>query len=526
MKYAFSISAALLLALVQWPASAQPTQQPAPVHKLVSDAVQALGGADTLRNLKSINITGTATYWEPGQSKVAGKDPKHVEDVKFTTVRDLAGGRARTQWDRDHKYPDPALMIKYTEIVLPNGGFVTDDKGANSAMASVRMAAAQRELNRASPTFLLKAMENPKDVRPISNQRIGRQSYRAVSFNDGSVSYLILFDARSKLPAAIRTMDDDNVQGDQPYDAVFSDWKAVDGVQVAHAVSYRIGGVEVGKVTYTQVAANPAIAADSFAVPDAVRSALKGPATSNVPYQWIIRRLFMSRYMDTEQPYLPPGVSVKLVELAPNVQHAQGASGNNLIVAMKDHLVVFDAPYGEALSRTVIDLAKAKYPGKPIKYLVQTHHHMDHSGGLRAYVAEGATILVAAPTRAYFNRTLRNPRTVANDAQQTARKPIRLTEVRDQMTLKDDAGNEINIYNIKNPHADGYLLGHVVKDNIVYVTDLISPRGPVARSEGTLAVGEAFKKYNIKNALIAGGHGTTAKQSEIGAALGVEVSSR
>src|SRR5262245_20095524 len=372
MKYALSISAALLLALSQ-PAS------PQQVQKLVSDAVQALGGADALRNLKSVSITGEAKYFEPGQSKVAGKDPKHVEDGKFTTVRDLAGGRARTQWDRDHKYPDPALMIKYTETVLPNGGFVTDDKGANTAMASVRMAAAQRELNRASPTLLLKAMENPKDVRSIGNQRIGGQSYRAVSFNDGSVSYLILFDARTKLPAAIRTMDDDNVQGDQPYDAVFSDWKAVSGVQVAHAVSYRLGGVETGKVTYTQVAANPTVAADSFAVPDAVRSALKAPATSNVPYQWIIRRLFMSRYMDTEQPYLPAGVSVKLVELAPNVQHAQGASGNNLIVAMKDHLVVFDAPYGEALSRTVIDLAKAKYPGKPIKYQVQTHHHMDRS---------------------------------------------------------------------------------------------------------------------------------------------------
>jgi glyoxylase-like metal-dependent hydrolase (beta-lactamase superfamily II) len=197
-----------------------------------------------------------------------------------------------------------------------------------------------------------------------------------------------------------------------------------------------------------------------------------------------------------------------------------------LIVAMKDHLVVFDAPYGEALSRTVIDLAKAKYPGKPIKYLVQTHHHMDHSGGLRAYVAEGATVLVAAPTRSYFDRALRNPRTVANDTQQKARKPVRITEVKDQTTLKDDAGTEIRIYNIKNPHAEGFLLGHVVKDNIVYVTDLISPRGPVTRSEGTLAVGEAFKKYGIKDALIAGGHGTTVKQAEIGPALGVEVSSR
>jgi glyoxylase-like metal-dependent hydrolase (beta-lactamase superfamily II) len=369
-------------------------------------------------------------------------------------------------------------------------------------------------------------MENPKDVRSIGNQRIGRVSHRAVSFNDGGVSYIILFDAKTKLPAAIRTLDDDSVHGDSAFDAVLGDWKAVGGVQVAHSLSYRIGGIEAAKVSYKSVAADAAVAGDAFAVPDAVRAALKGPATSNVPYQWIIRRLYMSRYMDTEQPYLPPGGSVKLVELAPNVQHAQGASGNNLIVAMSDHLVVFDAPYGEALSRTVIDLAKAKYPGKPIKYLVQTHHHMDHSGGLRAYVAEGATILVAAPTRAYFNRALRNPRTVANDAQQKARKPVRITEVKDQTTLKDNAGGEIRVYNIKNPHAEGYLLGHVVKENVVFVTDLISPRGPVARTEGSLAVGEAFKKHGIKDALIAGGHGTTAKQSDNAAALGMEVSSR
>jgi hypothetical protein len=151
---------------------------------------------------------------------------------------------------------------------------------------------------------------------------------------------------------------------------------------------------------------------------------------------------------------------------------------------------------------------------------------MDHSGGLRAYVAEGATIVVAAPTKAYFNKALRNPRTVANDAQQKARKPVRITEVKDQLALKDNAGGEIRIYNIKNPHAEGYLMGHVVKENVVFITDLISPRGPIGRTDATIAVGEAFKKYGITNSLIAGGHGATAKQSEIGAALGTEVSAR
>jgi hypothetical protein len=145
---------------------------------------------------------------------------------------------------------------------------------------------------------------------------------------------------------------------------------------------------------------------------------------------------------------------------------------------------------------------------------------------MRTYVAEGATVLVAAQTQAYFSKALRNARTVANDEQQKARKPVKIVAVKDEHILKDKAGNEIRIHNIKNPHADGYLLGHVVKQNVVFVTDLISPRGPIARDEGTLAVGEAFKKYGITGAIIAGGHGATAKQAEIGPALGLEVSSR
>ena len=63
------------------------------------------------------------------------------------------------------------------------------------------------------------------------------------------------------------------------------------------------------------------------------------------------------------------------------------------------------------------------------------------------------------------------------------------------------------------------IIGHVVKDNIVYVTDLISPRGPIERNPGPVAVGEALRKFNITGATIAGGHGTTAKQSDIAPAL-------
>jgi len=200
------------------------------------------------------------------------------------------------------------------------------------------------------------------------------------------------------------------------------------------------------------------------------------------------------------------------------VQHVEGGTANNLIVAMKDHLVIFDAPYGELQSRWVIDAAKAKYPGKPIRYVVLTHHHMDHTGGMRTYVAEGAKVIVPSPDKPYFEKDVKAPHTVVSDDLQKKPRAAEIIEVKDQMTLKDDAA-EIRLYNITNPHVQGFLLVHVVTGNILYVTDLISPRGPIDRSEGTVAVGEVLRKYGITGATIAGGHGTVAKQSDIGPAL-------
>jgi glyoxylase-like metal-dependent hydrolase (beta-lactamase superfamily II) len=76
----------------------------------------------------------------------------------------------------------------------------------------------------------------------------------------------------------------------------------------------------------------------------------------------------------------------------PNVQEVMGSSHNGMTVAMKDHLVAFDARINSWQTRFTITAARAKYPGRPIKYRVLTHHHTDHVGGARTYVAEGTTV--------------------------------------------------------------------------------------------------------------------------------------
>jgi len=508
------LSFALLLAISQQlPVFAQGNGS-----DLVQQAVAAQGGAGALRGLKSLGIQGDAKFWEPGQSFAAGGEPRFLGDATFSINWDLAAGRASMAWDRDHKYPEPPIKMKYTETVLPALGYVTDEKGGHAPMSGIRVASHLRELQRSSPLLLVKAMDESGKVRAAGTQRLGAQSLPAVSYADGGTTFTILFDSASHLPAAIRTRDDDNIHGDSNYDLVLADWKAVGGAKIAHSLSYRVNDVEVAKLNYRSITANPTIAAATFAVPDAVQGKTKPPASGNVPYQWVLRRIFLTRFADTDNVVFPEGGGFKLVELAPNVQHVQGGGANNLIVAMKDHLVVFDAPVGEIQSRWVIDAAKAKYPGKPIRYLVLTHHHMDHTGGMRTYVAEGAKVIVPAPDKAYFEQDVRSPRTVVPDELQKRPRTTEIIEVKDQMTLQDDTG-EIRLYNISNPHVQGYLLGHVVTGNFVWVTDLISPRGQIARSGATAAVGEALRKHGITGATIAGGHGTTAKQADIGPAL-------
>jgi hypothetical protein len=198
---------------------------------------------------------------------------------------------------------------------------------------------------------------------------------------------------------------------------------------------------------------------------------------------------------------------------------------------MKDFLIVFDAPYGELQSRWTIDAAKAKYPGKPIKYLVLTHHHMDHTGGMRTYVAEGATIVVPSEAREYFEKVVRAPHTIVPDElTKNPRTPV-IYGVFENMTIRDETA-DVRLYNLSgassataarlgNPHVDGMLIGHVVDSKLIYVTDLISPRGPVARSENTVAVGNTLREWDVEETdlTFVGGHGTTAKQADIAAAL-------
>jgi glyoxylase-like metal-dependent hydrolase (beta-lactamase superfamily II) len=511
-------------------------QVPSPLD-LVKQAVEAEGGVDALRSLKRIAVKGEVRHWEPEESFVAGGPPVFTDHSTFAVTWDLENGMGRTDWDRAIQFPAVTHDV-YSEIVTPTRGYA--DVGGTElviaqsdlppkgkqAMSGIRLAAHLRELERSSPILLLKALDAPQKLSAVPDQKLGGGEFQggfggffpavslpAVAFRDGGTTFTILFDRTTHLPAAIRTLDDDAILGDSNYDLILGDWRAVGGVRMAWALTYTLDNIRIAKLAYTDVVANPAIAANTFVFPEEIAKGAKPPATVDVPYQWVLRRLNFNRFPDSDAVNFMPGGGLKLVELSSNVQQVVGGSHNGLIVAMKDYLVVFDAPINAWQPRFTIDAAKAKYPGKPVRYLVITHHHTDHAGGARTFVAEGATVIVPFPDKAFFERVFKADHAVVPDELQKNPKPANVIEVVDHMELRAEGG-EILLHNVANPHVFGMLVGYVVNDSLLWVTDMYSPARDQRKTPGAVNLYDKLMGLGIKPARIAGGHGGPASYAE------------
>src|SRR5262249_61086286 len=173
-----------------------------------------------------------------------------------------------------------------------------------------------------------------------------------------------------------------------------------------------------------------------------------------VHHQWVLRRQFIGTYLDSDSTSFDVRAtsSLRLVEVALGVLHEVGGSHNAMVVEMQDFLVVFDAPVSDWQSKWTLSQLQGKYPGKPVKYLVLTHHHMDHVGGLRAYVAQGATLVVGKGAGDHFRRVLAAPFTRNPDLASRDLSRVEIIEVADKRGF-GDGQREGHAYLLGNPPA-------------------------------------------------------------------------
>jgi len=295
------------------------------------------------------------------------------------------------------------------------------------------------------------------------------------------------------------------------------------GVRIAASQKYELNGRVIQDARIADVSTNVQIAAGTFEPPAAVKAGAAKPATGSVPWQWVIRRQFIGTYMDSDHVSFDTRAStgLRLNEIAPGVQHVVGGTHNSLLVEMSDHLVAIDAPVTDWQSNWTITAAKEKYPSKPIRYLVMTHHHMDHSGGMRAYLAQGATLVVGKGAADHYRKALAAPFTRNPDLAARSLGGVKIIEVGDKYVISDGK-REVSAYFLENPHSAAYLMGYVVDARIAYVTDIYSPgpKLPAKINPALASVYNAVKKAGIQPLTVAGGHGSTAPFALLAALAG------
>ena len=214
----------------------------------------------------------------------------------------------------------------------------------------------------------------------------------------------------------------------------------------------------------------------------------------------------------------PQGARVESAKVADGVWYLAGTPDpNSQLVEFKDFLVIVESSVTEGRALANIAEAHRLVPGKPIRYHVNSHHHSDHSAGLRAFVAEGATIITHDMNKKFYEDVvLKAPHTLEPDALTKNPKKANFIYLKDKdKYVISDGTREMDIYHVENGHAENLLMSYLPKEKLLMITDIFNDFGmprpndppPGLVSPYYAALDTRLKELKLEVAQLAPSHG-------------------
>jgi flavorubredoxin len=154
-------------------------------------------------------------------------------------------------------------------------------------------------------------------------------------------------------------------------------------------------------------------------------------------------------------------------------------SYDSVIVEFKDYIMMLEAGQSEARALAYIAETKKLIPNKPIRYVMNTHPHSDHTGGLPAMVAEGATIITQKNNEEFLEKALNTPRTLLNDTLAKNPKKAKIEAVSEKKVYSDGM-RTVEMYHVSPvPHSNGLMIAYIPKEKILFQGDFtVTPDQP------------------------------------------------
>jgi len=489
--------------------------QPSGAKALLEEAAKAMGGMQTLRSLKNQVVESEGKQFDSSSTPRPGGPTRQISNFRYTLTRDLTQPRMRLDWDGQPLSPG-AQSIRWVEVIDGSVGLLQEGGagagGKQSRLHPARLATRLREEKRAAAKIILVAL-GQKSLQRLPDAGLDGKGHQVLAFKDSGDEFRIYLDSKTKLPAQVEIVEDDPLEGDSRYTLRYADWRKVDAVMAPFSLRTELNGKPLQEEQIKSVRHNVSPAPDAFSVPESVRK--EKADAKPIASQWLLRRVAGNfSYQDVGRN--PP---VEFVRLADGVYQIQGTSHNTVIIEMRDHLVAVEGPLYEERSYPVIKAIKERFPAKPIRYIIPTHTHLDHSGGIRGFMAEGAIVVSPLIATEFYTRVARAPHTLRPDSLERNGRAV-VIESHAAPRVLSDGSRQVEIYPLPTSHAEDNQVVYLPREKILVEADHVSPRknqirpGPLPNE---LLKGIDQLKLDVTT--IAGIHGDTADIQALRAAV-------
>ena len=457
------------------------------------DAKKALAGVTkAMGDPKSLQYTGSGILWQLGQSAYPGAQwprfniKSYTRAVNYDTMS-MRDEVVRTQGENPPRGGGIQPIIgEQRQILLVSSTQAWNQAGENAVPAPAAAAERLQQLWLTPHGVIQAAMTHKATAQA---QTVGGKKMTVISFAvPGQLKVKALVNGKN-LVEKVEAWSPNPVLGDMLTETTYADYKDFGGVQFPTRIMQKQGGFPTLELAVSEVKPNAPV---DIQVPDNVRQA---------------------------------GVQVKTDKVTDGVWYLTGGTHHSVLVEMQDHLVVIEGPQDDARAAAVIAEVKKTVPNKPIKYVINSHHHFDHAGGLSAFVAEGATIITHDVNKGFFMRSFAAPRTIQPDKLAQSHKKAMVEGMKDKRVLSD-AMHTIELYHIQgNAHHDGLIMAYLPKEKLLVEADAYTPPPPTAQppaqpSPFSVNLYENIERLNLAVDQILPLHGRIVPLAELQKAIG------
>jgi glyoxylase-like metal-dependent hydrolase (beta-lactamase superfamily II) len=458
----------------------------AKARPILDRAIAAYGGLQELRQIENVTFRLEGDTVHRNQSKKAFAFDRTPFKAEY--IIDVKNTRYRQQ--QDGHYPGGFDWVNGFAIHKAEG--VTWDvlRGTFNPIPNVPSANFRGRLRMFPHFVILNAAERSSRLRYLGSTNFDGRAHSVVSYaNEDGLEISLYIDDKTGLLSKHEFLTTDPFAGDSVTEMIFTGYRQENGRWVPTGRLDRRSGELMNDLKFADVLFNAPLTDDNFKIPTGLKASTPAPAA---------------------QPF---------TKYSENVYTVNASGYNVLAVGFKDHVFVMEAPIGDGVSRQATAEIKKLFPGKPIKYVAVSHHHDDHAGGIRTYIAEGSTLIAMPGERAFFEKVAKSRFTIDPDALTQNPQPLKIELLKEGKRTLTDGTTTVELIDIgPGGHTDEMLVAYMPAEKLIFQGDLVnrpSNGDPATINDTTVHFANWLESSKLSVERIIGVHGPPSTLDEL-----------